>query len=304
MNSNIEFLILSDENFIHIAEYNLEKIKQTHPESKITLYDWGITRKSLKNIQIKFPEVKVIDWKPQIHERTKTLNRDKKQKESILSYLRKTDYYSPDNYSKIREITDFLLKKNGSIRKRLAFENLLIEKLNCLREFVMSNHNVNLVWLDADAFPIKELNEVFDFDFDIGFTLRKENELDFRKFNCQAINVGVVFFKNVNADTKKFVDMWIDEYDETLEYCREQTAVTRFLQRETNIFDVHTKTASCISNDVAFKFKLFPCLKYNFNWIEQLIEDPGQAKNVSILHFKSSRHLKKNFEKLIKKIDV
>lgn len=75
-----------------------------------------------------------------------------------------------------------------------------------------------LVWMDADAFCVQHIDEMFEQEFDLCFTLRSREEHDLvpqsEKLRYAYINAGVIFIRNTQA-TRDFVDRWILEVDKT-----------------------------------------------------------------------------------------
>ena len=52
------------------------------------------------------------------------------------------------------------------------------------------------------------------------------------------------------------------------------------------------------------KVKILPCEMYNFNWIEELIENNSLPNEIHVLHFKGSRHNLNTFNNLFKKLKL
>lgn len=84
-----------------------------------------------------------------------------------------------------------------------------------------------LVFLDGDAFLMKNIDEIEYDNYDIGITVRTEHEVkrykDYRPKG--SINSGVIFLRNTKI-TMEFIDAWIDK---TLEENSDQISLNSLL---------------------------------------------------------------------------
>jgi len=69
-----------------------------------------------------------------------------------------------------------------------------------------------MVWLDADAFIVKSINELFqrEYEYDVAVTIRHSNS---KKRSSRFLNSGVVVVKN-SIGAYKFVQQWVKEQED------------------------------------------------------------------------------------------
>lgn len=139
-------------------------------------------------------------------------------------------------------------------------EWLLCQKPYCYQDFI-NYYNQPFLFLDGDAWLIREIPELLQDDFSIGVTIRRSGDRDFGINSCRVINSGVFKLNDLTIP-----ELWIERMKRTHEKLVEQTALTRM------IFDGTIK-----------QVRFFPCEEYNYYWIDTSI--PETAK---ILHMKGN----------------
>ena len=124
-----------------------------------------------------------------------------------------------------------------------------------------------MVYMDADAFPISKFEEIKNYDFDIGVTVRNKNE-NFKELG--RINAGVIFFRNTK-NTHKFLEEWSD--------------LTKKIEND------QVALNSIISSN-KYKVVEFPTNIYNYYYFPEV-----PCNDVKIYHFKSSFEVRSEFVK-------
>lgn len=271
---NMDFLIVSDDAYAEPLKLAVRQIGKIYPDSKIFIYDWGLSPGVKSEVLQAFSEVHIEDWSDRIAQRKKRLRAGPKY--ALKSLLR-----------------------GRNTAERHVFENVLIEKVACLEDCLQRFDPERLCWIDADVAPIARVDELEHLDFDALFTIRPEEEICFDFNVCQVINVGVVVVGSNRANRRRLVEHWLRETKATREYCREQTALTRLIERhkgrsvfkQDNEFDLELE-------GTAIRVALRPCQTYNYNWIERLLQDGVVSPRPKLLHFKGGRHQGDEFRQL------
>jgi hypothetical protein len=143
--------------------------------------------------------------------------------------------------------------------------HIILDALNSIDD------NEYLVWLDADALIMDQIDEIQE-DYDIGVTVRQPKAVE----NMLPINAGIVFVKKTDSAIR-FVKEWIKLSDNDIS---DQPPLN--------------KLASVVCADIGstvdrngIKIKVYPCVTYN-NFYFAKKDRPG----IKIKHYKSKlRHL-------------
>lgn len=135
----------------------------------------------------------------------------------------------------------------------------LAQKPYCYMDFVNA-YQGSFLFLDGDAYMVKQIPKLLCEDFSIGVTLRRPEDQIFERGRCRVINSGVFMLNDPGM-----VDKWIARMQKTKERFVEQTALTRMLYED----------------GIGGAFREFPCEVYNYYWIDT--EIPETAR---ILHLK------------------
>lgn len=138
-------------------------------------------------------------------------NAKRKMKLKIVSV--QFDYRGVNKYSILSKVFEHSVKKNcpnaelemlkvkppelqrRSKSKSFASNTLKLE----LWLDVLKNTDDNVVFMDCDMIVLKDISEAFNYDFDIGYTVRTNSSKPF--------NGGVVFVKNT-LNAIKFIELW------------------------------------------------------------------------------------------------
>lgn len=148
----------------------------------------------------------------------------------------------------------------------------------------------HMVWMDADAFCLKEIDHVFTQDFDVAVTMRRQGEMPGSPHPMfdNYINSGVIFFKLTRA-TLEFIRAWekITPYVETMS---DQESLNRLLYPSVD-FTQYGKTF----NVNGAKVLLLKTDEYNWYY-----HDEPLPRTARVIHFKGAMPEKwKNYNKYI-----
>jgi hypothetical protein len=137
-----------------------------------------------------------------------------------------------------------------------------------------------VVYLDGDAVMLDRVDELAGIDFDIGVTLRRNEEREFDRQagkSCagfrHAANAGVLFFRN-SPQTRFFVSRWAEL---SAEMQTDQGALNRLIE-EAGI-PAHGNSGTVATALV----KGFPTNIYNYYYFD---DEPQPSSSPKILHFK------------------
>lgn len=284
------FFSIGDSKYFHVIQTSLKQLRKIYPDSDFYIYDWGFSdeQRSILNKYSKIIPWKITDNKPLFN-----LNVFEKIKKYAGANSIKEFFY------KLINNRNRLFKKDN-IKSIIYTENLFQNKLLCIIDFI-NNHEGPSVFIDGDAFLIKNIDETFNNNFDIGLTIRPKKEMLFGKNKCAVINTGVIFFSKNSNKNKKFVESWYKEMLNCKELVVEQTSLVRLLEKNGLNFNQFEDYQGITIDNEKYSIKLFPCKIYNYNWIEEFEKDPNKDL-VKILHFKSGRFKLETWRGLIKNI--
>lgn len=134
------------------------------------------------------------------------------------------------------------------------------------------------VWIDADAYAIRNFDEAANSDYDIGFTLRRPADRNLTKFRIAYgyLNTGVVFL-NTTDKCQEFLALWQKECADN-PGMSDQEAANRLILKCDRLENADGHVAWL--GDI--RIKIFPTDLYNFI---NAPEEPGPE--TKIVHFKS-----------------
>lgn len=273
---------MGDSNYFVSIALSVMQAEKIHPECLFGVYDWGFSSKE-KAFFLARPSVVLINWSGKFVEKPFPDN-------SIRSCIRKWKYISV--------IRDVFKRQKRQKRQREWF---LAQKPYCLLDWAAQNHTKNFIFLDGDAFLMGNVNELFNLPEDMGVTLRRQHEIDFRNGRCQVLNSGVIAFVGGKDKNISLIEQWIKEMQETTEYLVEQTALTRMILG----YEAPPKLTPGVTKKLAhgpkeYNVAIMDCERFNYNWIEEGV-DPGINK---VVHFKGGRHSKNRFKDLLQSIGL
>lgn len=298
---HIHFMSQADEKFFKTIDLSIRQAARFYPHAPFYVYDWGFTVQQAAQLRQR-KNVVLVDWKDRFVEISAAQKIDWKATVLELAKLQ-------GNILTIlkRFILHYVLFRKelwGSLEEKVAttrhVETLLYNKPFCMLD-CLNRHRGPMLCLDADAFLIAPVDELFANDFDVGVTVRRPHEISFQFNKCQVLNSGVLAFGSRYPLNAAFVRQWIQRMETTFEYLVEQTSLTRLIHSENpEIFEARHNTGTVTSPTGQIVVKTFPCDVYNFNWIEEGIDSSA----IKILHLKGRRHSEDRLDEILRSIDL
>jgi len=289
-----DFISMTEERYIHPLKVAIRQALKFYPNSKYYVYACNLNKSTIDDLGSISPQVLVVEWN--------------------LHYL-------PVNVAYNKKFV--WMKTRGMVRDLVkgwitgSFENKSMVSLFLARDFeikiqnklrIIKHHNDMVkkpfVFLDADAFLIKEIDELLDGTFDIGVTIKSKEKLNFTFNHCSLLNSGVLLFLgNYNAN-QVIIDAWYNEARHIEEHWSEQTSLARLLHKlQPDFYEDIGKThiINLTGQDVRVR-SLF-VKQYNYTKIEDYGNELDKDQ-IKILHFKNSRFETPLFKRLAKELDI
>lgn len=200
---------------------------------------------------------------------------DQKSVENIFIYTNEINKYDLDKYKNLNKVKFIKLFEDDST----CFGTNCSRKAESLKYFINNNKFENILLLDIDCLIMKDLNDLFNEDFNIFVTIYPEVK---EKYRTNNISAGFVALKNCNQ-TKDFINQWVERQNNLRQApCRDQKALSELI---TDLYKNH--------NDI-YKIKLLdsnvwnshPCSGgkgYIEEWLHRI-----KINKPYILHFASN----------------
>jgi hypothetical protein len=295
---NVNFMVAGDRNYFYLLRENCAHVKARYPDARILVFDFGLTATQRAALTGGWTNVVVIDWTAAVDDLgaiRETTPPDQRAKLALAVNARKTGL--------AKRVRKFMLKRFPSSAtarraetRALWFENLLIQKIRCMRHASGLCAGEPLVFLDADAILFEPIDEVFAAGADVTVTLLDDKH-NWERDQCSVLNSGVIFFGPDTGARDAFLDAWWAETKATREWLREQTALVRLLHRQApELF------APYRSQDVALAgrrvaVRMVPCSVYNF--CDMGGREAADFPDAKIYHFADRRQEKRRFFPLL-----
>lgn len=282
------FITMADEKFVGPLRISISQALRFYPDSHFYVYDVGLSEKSKTDLLKNFPNLRIEQWTLQYLPVQLAYNRSFVKMKGLGLLV---DYF------------ENLFGKNDFPRLRSLIKQSHIEIFFQNKLAIIKHHNdcvqSPFIFLDADAFLIDKIDELFDGSFDLGVTLRRKEEQDDSFNNCRLLNVGVMLFLGEYATNKTLIDSWYHTARITNEQYSEQTSLTRLLlDKCPTIFNKLNVTNKLLFTDNReVRVKVLDCNTYNFSWIEEL-NSRTELNGIKILHFKNERFKTPLFAKI------
>ena len=280
---NLSFVTIGDEEFFDSIWISVQQANRFYPEASFYVYDWGFTDSQRNQLEATENIAEIVKWEDPV--RVSSIER--------FAFLRKVKSYIyrylPVTYADPGDVEDARQREQNYAQKPFCL-------LDCLQR-----SNSRLIYLDGDAFLVNQIDVLLRKDFEVGVTLRREEEIVNERNHCQVLNAGVIFFNGSAEYTEVFLKQWIRRMKSTYEYLAEQTALTRLIEDGCPIiFEDYYNEGTLSLSGRSVNVQVLPCEKYNFNWIEEGID----TNKTSIVHFKGERHSGDRFENLLQEVGI
>jgi hypothetical protein len=205
---------------------------------------------------------------------------------------------------------DKLIGNNKDNWKRTPFPTVTLaslKKIFCIKHCVESNSQKDLVirilYIDADAFPLRDLGDIWGLKFNLGVTLRKcyKRSLDLSKaespmkFRYKLLNAGVQFWQGSQDHLLYLINYHINKYIVDKRNFADQTALNRLVD-ECRGFDWTTLESNydlVLNKNHKYVVRVMSC-KY-YNWFTKQGKAPD--KKIIICHAKGRKKAKLRSEK-------
>ncbi len=306
MAARIHFLIAGDAGFFPTIHECMVRINRHHPNAAIHLYDWGLEGEQTAQLQNAVTNLSITNWKDNIAAMrretmalrdvpldTVHINLAKRHNVKFETGIRKRIVKACVKYLPRSPVSKF------AVRRAIFYENLLIEKIRCLRDLSRSLGDGAVVFLDADAVLLTNIDDLFDQPFDAAFTmLRKEHYADQDGF-CLCVNSGTVYLGPDKQKRDAFLDLWLEEAMNYTGYLSEQAALSIILSRNKEDEKELFSTVSVNSNESEFNILLLPCDIYNCFYFFQS-ESIDELAEVKVVHFIGNTFYKEEHAHLVR----
>lgn len=293
-NSQPGFITMADTKFVQPLSVSVKQALKFYPDSRYYIYDCGLTEGDRDALRAISPNVVITNWP--------------------LLYLPVTLTYTP-RFLRMKAAgmaRDYLLSICGINNEQRSIKTLI--KQSHLEIFfqnklaIIKHHNDNIkgsfIFLDADAFLINPIDELFDNSFDLGVTLRRPVEHSYAQNNCRLLNVGVMLFLGDNDTNQKLIASWYARARQTKELYSEQTSLTRLLlEKNPDLLKTHSHTDTISIDNTPVRVRVLDCDTYNFSWLEEFVV-ARDAKHIKILHFKNERFTTPLFKEIASALEI
>jgi hypothetical protein len=254
------FVLMGNHAYYPMLDLNIACIRAVYPGAGIIVYDWG---DAAFRPAFSASAATVVDWARMIA--------DTAGIEAGMTSAFKVDLALRYNARFRRTLGQRMRKKalklfgesaltRGIIRQAVRFENMLEQKIPCMIDASARVDAGPMVFLDADAFLVKPIDDVLG-RADVAVTLFAKR--DFTVNQCSVINSGVIVFGPDRARRSEFLRAWRQACAACHEWLREQTAMVRML--EAAAVDVFAEGAEADFHSAGHAIRLLalPCAVYN-----------------------------------------
>ena len=190
------FLFIGTGDYHFMILKNIELLRRVYPDADVVVYDWGDGDGTPSDTV--FPKgVEVIDWSGRVKDPWPLMD--------IYNETRRIEigktYNSRQDGSLSRRFNKFFLKRypNSSVaRKRIAqgirYENMLIHKSYNMQDCSRRLAGKPFFLLDADAYLVDRIDEVFDGDPDVILPMIDPAIHCWDYNDCHGLSTGVMAF--------------------------------------------------------------------------------------------------------------
>jgi hypothetical protein len=173
------------------------------------------------------------------------------------------------------EFSEMLSKINNQFIPigRIPYKPHIIKK-------ALESYKTLIGWLDADAFIIKNIDELNNNDYDIAITIRGKEEIKDSSMPILNgyINAGVCFF-DYNNNVLNFIDKWINQVYRT-RFLSDQEALNILVGE---ILDMNNLEYNRIYETPNLRIKVLDTKIYNYYYYPKL-----PPKETKIIHVKNN----------------
>ena len=297
------FLYLGTEDYHFMILKNIELLRRLYPEAGIVVYDWGDG--DGKRSDTVFPKgVEVIDWAGRVKDTWPLM--------AIYNEERRIEIGKTVNSRQppglARRFNKFCLKRfpNSRVARRtvargIRYENMLIHKSYNMQDCSRRLAGKPFFLLDADAFLVDRIDEVFDGDPDVILPMVDPSMHSWEYNFCSGLSTGTMGFNGSDGARDAFLGEWYAAIAENDEWLRELAALNRLIKaKDARFFDgLGLSTLTFEGRDV--KIRTIENDVYNCYFNVQ--DTPPDFDRVKILHLSGLVEQKKLFPKFIADVE-
>lgn len=266
----MRFVTMGDDKYFRTVLLSIRQSARFYPGRRFLLYDWGFNDSQLEQLRT-LPGVEIRDWR----DRLVDAGRIFPPRSTLRTFIKKHLLRDPD------------------LRIPLAQwqkELLLDEKCYCLLD-AAGRLDSPFLFLDADAFLVNRVDELYGPETDLIVTLRPQREIEAarRRGSVGDLNSGVIGFGGDRDKHLALITEWIKEMhilNLRRHLLSEQTALARLiLKADPGAFRQPEGRVELRIGESTIRCRIVPTERYNYNAVENGF-DPEANR---ILHLKSGR---------------
>lgn len=161
---------------------------------------------------------------------------DQSSIENIFIYTNEIDKFDLDKYKNLNKLKFIEIFDDDST----CFGINCARKAESLQHFLNNEKNIkNILMIDVDCLIVKDLDNLFNEDFNIAVTIYPEVK---EKYRTNNISAGFVALKNCDQ-TKDFINKWIDKQNSFGQApCRDQRSlsetITELYKNKNDIYKI------------------------------------------------------------------
>lgn len=297
----MHFLMAGDEKYFIYMRENCAQVRKHYPKAPLHIYDFGLTADQQRDLEAQFQPIQVIDWRENIEDYKGIWNRtseEQKRKLALAMNARHTGIKKRLRKAIFKRFPNCSLAQNMK-KKAVRFENILIQKIKCMRDASERAPNERLVFLDSDALLFQPIDDAFDDKTDVTLTVLSELSWDHNK--CFVFNSGVIFFGPNTQNRNQFLDAWWAESQVNDEWLREQTSLVRLVEKSVarEAF-IPGSRVELSMNCGSVQVRLEACDQYNFFDMEN--RELETFPDARVYHFTGRRQEPDTFRSLLKSL--
>jgi hypothetical protein len=302
--TSIHFLIAGDANFFATMRECMARINRHHPDAFIHVYDWGLENHQAEALRSAVTNLSIIDWKENIaalRRQSRDL-RDVPVDEVHINLAKRHNVKFEDGFRKrlVKACVKYFPRSPVSkiaIRRAIFYENLLIEKIRCMKDLSRSLGNEPMAFLDADIVLLENIDDLFENEFDVAFTMLREEDFSDQDGFCLCVNSGAVYFGADKERRDGFIDHWLRTATNYDGYLSEQAALSIILEKSGN--RTLYSTVAWQADGREFNILLLPCDIFNCFYFFQA-KSVEELDPVKIVHFIGNSYHNEEFSHLAK----
>jgi len=280
------YVVMGNAKYYDFLALTVTQIRRIAPFAPILVYDWGDDARR-PGFHSSLPGLEVVDWTKRIGDLAALTAATPPARQVELAIA----YNARFRRCLSQRLRKAVLKRWPSSRLArpliaagLAFENMLLQKVPCMQDASERIGAGRMIFLDADAIPVRPLEPAYDLaPFDVAVTLVERP--NWEPHRCAVINSGVLLFGDRPAARAAILAAWRAAIERCDEWLREQTALTRLLATETPALFTPAAAGACDLGGEAVRVVALPCAEYNNTDRESAL-----TRGARVIHLANTAH--------------